>query len=173
MATITAPARRPLSAFPETVNEVSARLVAAGVVAMAVGILAFDQWWILVPLVYGFVARVAAGPRFSPLGLLVTKVVTPNLAVEPRIVPGPPKQFAQGIGALFSVTVAVLHLGGASDAAAVVLGMLAFAATLESAFGYCLGCKVFSLLMRVGVIPESVCEACNDLTLRRPEPATP
>lgn len=172
MATITAPARRRLGAFPETVNEVSARLVAAGVVAMAVGILAFDQWWILVPLGYGFVARVVAGPRFSPLGLLVTKVVTPNLAVEPRIVPGPPKQFAQGIGALFSVTAAVLHLGGASDAAGVVLGMLVFAATLESVFGYCLGCKVFALLMRVGVIPESVCEACNDLTLRHGEPAT-
>ncbi|HUV11519.1 MAG TPA: DUF4395 domain-containing protein [Acidimicrobiia bacterium] len=172
MTTITAPARRRLTAFPETVNEVSARLVAAGVVAMAIGILAFGQWWILVPLAYGFLARVVAGPRFSPLGLLVTRALTPSLALEPRIVPGPPKQFAQGVGAVFSVSALVLHLAGSSDAASVVLGMLVFAATLESAFGYCIGCKVFALLMRVGVIPESVCEACNDLTLRRPEPAT-
>jgi hypothetical protein len=172
VATITAPARKRLTAFPETVNEISARLVAAGVVAMALGILVLGQWWILAPLVYGFSARVVAGPRFSPLGLLVTRVVTPSLALEPRIVPGPPKQFAQGVGVLFSVSAAVLHLTGASDAAGVVLGMLVFAATLESAFGYCLGCKVFALLMRVGLIPESVCEACNDLSLRRPEPAT-
>ena len=31
----------------------------------------------------------------------------------------------------------------------------------------CLGCKVFAALMRVGVIPASVCEACNDLSLAR------
>ena len=167
MATITAPARRRVTAFPETVNEVSARLVAAGVVAMAVGILALDQWWLLGPLAFGFLARVVAGPRFSPLGLLVTRVLTPNLPFEPRIVPGPPKQFAQGVGAVFSISALVLVLAGASDAASVVLGVLVFAATLESAFGYCIGCKVFALLMRVGVIPESVCEACNDLTLVR------
>lgn len=171
MATITAPTRRRLTAFPETVNEVSARLVAAGVVAIAVATLALGQWWLLVPLAYGFLARVAAGPRFSPLGLLVTRVLTPNLPLEPRIVPGPPKQFAQGVGAVFSLSALVLHLAGASDAASAVLGVLVFAATLESAFGYCIGCKVFALLMRVGVIPESVCAACNDLTLRRPEPA--
>ena len=173
MATITAPARRRFTAFPETVNEVSARLVAAGVVLMAVAVMALGQWWMLVPLAYGFLARVAAGPRFSPLGLLVTRVLTPSLTFEPRIVPGPPKQFAQGVGAVFSVSALVLHLAGANDAASVVLGVLVFAATLESAFGYCIGCKVFALLMRVGVIPESVCAACNDLTLRRPEPVAP
>ena len=34
---------------------------------------------------------------------------------------------------------------------------------LESGFAYCLGCKVFAVLMRIGVIPESVCEHCNDI----------
>ena len=167
MTTIAAPARRRLTSFPETVNEVSARLVAAGVVGMASGILVLRQWWILVPLAYGFLARVLAGPRFSPLGLLVTRVVTPRLPFDPRIVPGPPKQFAQGVGAVFSVSALILHLAGSSGAALGVLGVLVFAATLESAFGYCIGCKVFALLMRAGVIPESVCEACNDLTLVR------
>ena len=52
---------------------------------------------------------------------------------------------------------------GAIGAAQVVLGMLAVAAFLESALGFCLGCKAFGLLMRAGVIPESVCEACNDI----------
>jgi hypothetical protein len=83
-------------------------------------------------------------------------------------VAGPPKQFAQGVGAVFSVSALRLHHTGSSGAASGVLGVLVVAATLESAFGYCIGCKVFALLMRVGVIPESVCEACNDLTLSRP-----
>ena len=37
------------------------------------------------------------------------------------------------------------------------------AATLESVFAMCLGCKAFALLMRLGVMPESVCERCNNL----------
>ena len=44
--------------------------------------------------------------------------------------------------------------------------MLVVFAILESVLGLCVGCKVFALLMRVGVIPQSVCEECNDLTLR-------
>jgi hypothetical protein len=51
-------------------------------------------------------------------------------------------------------------------AAEVVLGLLAAAAFLESAFGLCLGCKVFAVLMRVGVVPEDVCERCNDIWAR-------
>jgi hypothetical protein len=37
------------------------------------------------------------------------------------------------------------------------------AATLEAALGLCLGCRIFALLMRIGVIPAEVCERCNDL----------
>ena len=62
--------------FPNPVNEVSARLVAGGVVLMALGALLLGQMWLLVPLAYGFVARVVTGPTLSPLGQLVTRVVT-------------------------------------------------------------------------------------------------
>ena len=58
--------------FPNPVNETSARLVAAGVVLQAVVYLVVQQWWVLIPLVYGFLARVLAGPRFSPLGQFVS-----------------------------------------------------------------------------------------------------
>ena len=96
-----------LFGFPDPVNETSARLVAAGVVLQCVVYLVFREWWLLVPLAFGFVARVASGPRFSPLGRLVTGVITPAIARRsdrsPRLVPGPPKRFAQGIGVVFSV----------------------------------------------------------------------
>ncbi|MCB0982111.1 MAG: DUF4395 domain-containing protein, partial [Ilumatobacter sp.] len=88
--------------FPNPVNETSARLVASGAVAQGVAFLAVRQWWVLVPLAYGFLARVLSGPRFSPLGQFVTRVVTPRLGVEHRFVPGPPKRFAQGVGLAFS-----------------------------------------------------------------------
>jgi hypothetical protein len=152
-----------LIGFPDPVNEVSARLVAAGVVTMAVTALALDWKWLAVPLAYGFVARVLTGPKLSPLGQLVTRVLTPALPFAAKSVPGPPKRFAQGIGAVFSTVALALTVTDNWGAAQVALGLLAVAAFLESALGLCLGCKAFALLMKAGVIPPEVCERCNDL----------
>jgi hypothetical protein len=54
---------RKLFSFPNPVNELSARLVAGGVVIMAVAAIVFGQFWLLIPLAYGFVARVLTGPH--------------------------------------------------------------------------------------------------------------
>lgn len=151
-----------LLGFPDPVNEVSARLVAGGVATMAVAAVVLDWRWLTVPLAYGFVARVLTGPKASPLGLVVTRVVTPRLRVAPRLVPGPPKRFAQGIGVAFSATALVLTAAGAWGPAQVVLLLLTAAAVLEAAFGLCLGCRAFAALMRLGVIPEEVCQRCAD-----------
>jgi len=153
-----------LFSFPNPVNEVSARLVAAGAVVMSVSAIAFREPWLIAVIAYGFVARVLTGPSLSPLGQLVTLFVTPQLRVTPRPVAGPPKRFAQGIGAAFSVSAAVLALGfGDTAAAYVLLGILAVAATLESALGFCVGCRVFAVLMKVGVVPDEVCLRCADI----------
>jgi hypothetical protein len=154
--------------FPNPVNEVSARLVAAGVLVMSTTAIVFDQRWLLVVIAYGFVARVLSGPTLSPLGQLVTRVLTPRLPLAPKYVPGPPKRFAQGIGAVLSVTAAALALGaGAVGAAYVILGLVVVAATLEAALAFCVGCQIVALLMRIGVIPESVCLECNEIWARR------
>jgi hypothetical protein len=153
-----------LFSFPDPVNEVSARLVAGGVVLLGLATILFEEPWVTAVIAYGFLARVLSGPTLSPLGQLVTRVITPRLRVAARLVPGPPKRFAQAIGVVFSLSAAVLALGfGLTSAAYVVLGLLIVAATLESVFGLCLGCKAFAILMRAGVIPEEVCERCNNL----------
>ena len=159
---------RPFLSFPNPVNEVSARLVAAGVVLMGALTVAFGLKWMTVVIAYGFVARVLTGPTLSPLGQLVTRVVTPRLGIAPRPVAGPPKRFAQGMGAAFSLTALVLTGLGYWTAAVVVLGLLITAATLESALGICLGCITFGMLMRAGVIPDEVCERCNDIWAATP-----
>jgi hypothetical protein len=156
-------ALRRLFSFPNPVNEVSARLVAAGVVVMGLVTIVFDVKWMTAVLAYGFIARVLTGPSLSPLGQLVTRVLTPRLPVAAKPVAGPPKRFAQGIGVVFSVTALSLTLAGAWTPARVVLGLLVIAATLESVFAICLGCMVFALLMRAGMVPEEVCERCNNI----------
>jgi hypothetical protein len=157
---------RELLRFPHPVNELSARLVAGGVVIMTVAAIAFDQPWIIIPIAYGFVARVLTGPTLSPLGLLVTRVITPRLPLRQKFVAGPPKRFAQGIGATLSLAALVAYFGfGSAGAAYVLLGAVAVAATLESVFAFCLGCAIFGLLMRARVIPDEVCDRCNNLQL--------
>jgi hypothetical protein len=157
---------RALFSFPNPVNETSARLVAAGVVAQSAAFLVVREWWVLVPLAYGFLARVLAGPRFSPLGRFVTEVVTPRLTWEHRFVAGPPKRFAQGIGLVFSALALVLALLGNTTAAVVVIGALTVAAGLEAFAGFCLGCVVFRRLMAIGLIPERICLDCADISGR-------
>jgi hypothetical protein len=155
---------RKLFSFPNPVNELSARLVAGGVVVMAVAAIEFGQLWLLIPIAYGFVARVLTGPRLSPLGQLVTRVITPRLPLPAKYVPGPPKRFAQGIGATVSAAAVVAYFGfGSSGAAYVLLSLIVVAATLESVLAFCLGCAIFGVLMRWGVIPDEVCERCNDI----------
>src|SRR6516162_2829731 len=132
------------------------------------------RWeWVLIPLAYGFLARVATGPTLSPLGQLVTRVLTPALPFEEKLTPGPPKRFAQGIGATLSVAALISWaLFDNTTVAYVLVAMILVAASLEAFLGLCLGCKMFALLIRAGVVPEHVCEECNDLWARLPQSGT-
>jgi hypothetical protein len=151
--------------FPNPLNEKAARVV-AGVVALAgVVVLLTGAHWLLVPMAYGFWARVLTGPTLSPLGRFAMRVAAPRLGA-PKYVPGPPKRFAQGMGVVFSTGALVLWLAGETTAAAVLLGMLAFAAALESILAVCLGCHVFALLMRAGLVPDEVCADCANIWAR-------
>jgi hypothetical protein len=149
--------------FPNPVNDVSARIVAGVVTLMALTCIALDLRWLMLVIAYGFVARVLTGPRLSPLALLVTKVVTPRLPLPERPVAGPPKRFAQGMGAVISVSAVVAEFAlGAAMVAQVLLAMLAAAATAESVLGFCIGCRIFALLIRLGVVPEATCARCAE-----------
>ncbi len=151
--------------FPDPVNELAARTVAALVLVSAVAILVTGAGWALWALAAGFALRVGWGPRFSPFGLLATRVIAPRLG-PPRLVPGPPKRFAQAIGLAVTLAAALAWSLGAPVAAAVLTGVLVLAASLEAVLGLGLGCRIFAVLMRVGVVPASVCEACDDVSGR-------
>jgi Domain of unknown function (DUF4395) len=158
--------------FPNPVNETSARVVAGGVVAMTIATVAFDQPWLMVPLTYGFAARVLTGPRLSPLGQFATRIVTPRLPVRHRYVPGPPKRLAQGVGLALSGTAVVLYYRfGRKRAAYRVLGGLATAAGLESVFGLCLACRAFPFLINAGLVPAASCERCANIWSDESPPA--
>jgi hypothetical protein len=156
---------RGVFSFPHPVNEVAARVVAGMVVALTVVIIVTDLRWLMFVLGYGFLARVLTGPTLSPMGQLATRVIVPRFIRRRKLVAGPPKRFAQMVGLIFSVVALILTFTvGAPGLAKIVLGVLLLFASLESFAGFCAGCFVFGYLMRWGLIPQDVCERCNNLT---------
>ena len=92
-------------------------------------------------------------------------MIAPRLG-EPRDVAGPPKRFAQAMGAAMT-TLGVIALAlGWTAVSTVLLALLVVAASLEAVFALCIGCKVFGGLMRAGILPETVCLECADISAR-------
>ena len=153
-----------LFSFPNPVNEYAARIVASVVVLLGLTFLITRWGVLLVLLAYGFIARVLTGPKLSPLGMFATKSAPKIFGLKET--PGPPKRFAQFIGTLFSLTAVVLYFGFSYvNVALIVIGLLTFAAFLEASLNFCLGCKVFSVLMKFRIIPQEVCQECSLLSL--------
>ena len=153
-------------AFPNPVNEHAARFTAGLVVVLALTAVVARLDWLVGLIAAGFVLRVAFGPRISPAALLSVQVLAP-LVGEPKLVPGPPKRFAQGIGAVLSIAAFVLLLAGASLAGWTLILTLVVAASLEAFIGLCVGCIIFGVLQRRGLIAAGACEECANFTLRK------
>ena len=91
-------------------------------------------------------------PRTAPWGLLYRKVVAPRLAPPTDLEDPRPPRFAQGVG-LFVVGLGlVLHLFGVPWALTITAAMAFVAAFLNAAFGICLGCMLYLLLQRTGLV---------------------
>ena len=150
-----------LFSFPDPVNDYAARFVAAMVVILTLSFLVTANIWVLIFILYGFLARVLTGPTLSPIGLIATKILVPLFGNPEKLVPGPPKRFAQAIGLVFSAAALITLLFSEISATRFLMGILGFFTSLEAFVGFCTGCYVFGWLIRFRLIPESVCESCK------------
>jgi hypothetical protein len=144
--------------FPAQVNERAARLVAAAVAGSVLAGWLSGHIWVLPVLAIGFVLRVGWGPRFSPLARLAMAVSRRLWEIRP--VAGPPKRFAQGVGALFTLTATVLAGAGHASVAWTVAGVVAIFATLEATVAICVGCWVYARLQAAGLFASEACVNC-------------
>ncbi|MDN3495577.1 DUF4395 domain-containing protein [Planococcus sp. APC 4015] len=91
-------------------------------------------------------------PRTAPWGVLFRRVVQPRLTPAVDLEDPRPPRFAQGVG-LFVVTIGiVLHIVGVAGAVVVAAAVAFVAAFLNAAFGVCLGCMMYLLLQRAGIL---------------------
>ena len=155
-----------ISRFPNIVDDVTVRLIASVILVLAVVALAAHQWWLYAVLAADFVLRAGWGPSASPVAILVNRWIRPRVAAKPRYTAGPPKRFAAAVGAVFTVAATILWLAGTSVPVIAIGAVMVVFPALESIFGICVGCIAFGWLMRLGVIPESVCLECADITRR-------
>ncbi len=153
--------------FPDEVNENAARLVALFVFIFVLLSIFFSEFYFVFILMIGFFLRMLYGPKYSVTAKLVLNYIIPLLKISNKQTPGPPKRFAQTIGFVFSFTACIFFLLKLTHAYQITLIILGFFCFLEFFFGFCAGCFVFGLLMKFGIVPEEICERCNNLNYKK------
>jgi hypothetical protein len=155
--------------FPRVVDDVTIRLVAGAVLCVSVAAIALRAPWVFGLLAVDFVLRTAFGPRWSPLARLAG-LIRPWLKAAPRPTPGPPKRFAAFMGAVFTLAIAIFAYTGLPTVAWALAAIMVLFPALEAFLGICVGCRVFGVLIRAGIVPESICVECADISLRGRSP---
>lgn len=107
---------------------------------------------LLAALVVLFAWGTVAGVARHPWGLLFQKAVRPHLAPPSEMEDATPPTFAQAVGLLVTGVGLVLALIGVPHAVVVSAAIAFLAAFLNAAFGLCLGCELYVLLLRAGLV---------------------
>lgn len=107
---------------------------------------------VALPLFLLFLWGAVAGVKKHPFGLFFAAVVRPRLQAPKYLEPAAPPTFAQGIGAFVVGLGLVLHLVGVPLALLIALSAAFVAAFLNAAFGFCIGCEMYLVLRRTGLL---------------------
>jgi hypothetical protein len=91
-------------------------------------------------------------PRTAPWGALYRSLIQPRLRPPSELEDPRPPRFAQGVG-LFVVTIGlILHVAGVPWALPIAAAAAFVAAFLNAVFGLCLGCQLYLVLQRAGIV---------------------
>ncbi|KZF11040.1 MAG: DUF4395 domain-containing protein [Rhodococcus sp. (in: high G+C Gram-positive bacteria)] len=96
-----------------------------------------------------FAIGAVRGPRNSPYGTIFATFVAPRLAPTSEREPVAPLKFAQLVGFVFAAVGVLGFALGAPVVGAVATGFALFAAFLNAAFAFCLGCQIYPLVARL------------------------
>lgn len=91
-------------------------------------------------------------PRTAPWGAIFRRFIRPRLAAPTELEDPRPPRFAQGVGLIVVSIGLVLHLAGVPWALPIAAAAAFIAAFLNAAFAFCLGCQIYLLLQRAGIL---------------------
>ena len=98
-------------------------------------------------LVFGIAAFI--GLKKSPYGIIYRKLVQPRLRGPVPLEDQRPPRFAQLVGFLFALVAVIGLLSDANAVFTIATSFALVAAFLNSAFGFCLGCRMYLILVRI------------------------
>ncbi|WP_022881791.1 DUF4395 domain-containing protein [Gryllotalpicola ginsengisoli] len=111
-------------------------------------------WILLFAIAVLFAWGAVAGVQRHPYGWLYRRFVRPRLAAPAELEDPAPPAFAQLVGLV--ITGLGVLIGGLFPVVVAIAAALALvAAFLNSAFGFCLGCQLYLLLVRSGLLGRS------------------
>ncbi len=142
------------------VDEAVVRGVALQVFLIAVVVFLLKSPIPVLFLAADFLLRLAGLSRFSPLAFVARSIIVPLRVFRRRRITARPKRFAAGIGFTISLTAALFYWFDLPAGMLVSIGLLAFFSFLEAFLKFCAGCRIFSLLIRLGIASEDLCTDC-------------
>jgi hypothetical protein len=103
-----------------------------------------------------FAIGAARGPRQHPYGVVFATLVAPRLGPVTEREPVPPLKFAQLVGFVFAFIGVIGFAAGVPLLGLLATGFALVAAFLNAAFGICLGCQLYPLVVRIRKTPTPV-----------------
>jgi hypothetical protein len=100
-----------------------------------------------------FAIGAARGPRQHPYGVVFATFVAPRLGRVADTEPVPPLKFAQLVGFVFAFIGVIGFAAGVPLLGLLATGFALVAAFLNAAFGICLGCQLYPLVVRLRKTP--------------------
>lgn len=110
--------------------------------------LATESWILALWQTAVFAIGATFGPARTPYASIFRAVVKPRLKSSPTFEDERPPRFAQAVGFLFGAAALVGVASGISLLFTLAIAFALAAAFLNAAFNFCLGCKVYLLLVR-------------------------
>jgi hypothetical protein len=97
-----------------------------------------------------------AGVSRHPYGWLYRALLRPRLGAPTHLEDPRPPTFSQAVGLAVTIVGVVLHLAGVPSGLVYSAAAAFMAAFLNSVFDYCLGCQIYLLLVRLGLVGRKV-----------------
>jgi len=104
--------------------------------------------WLLGAQLLVFAIGALFGLRYAPYGIVYRRLVRPRIGPPARTEAEAPPRFSQAVGMVFAAAGVVGYALGAPAAGIVFTAFALFAAFLNAAFDFCLGCQVYLFIQR-------------------------
>lgn len=106
-------------------------------------------WPLLTLQAIAFAMGAVLGLQYQPYGVLYRALVQPRLGPPSATEDSRPPRFAQAVGLVFAAVGLLGAVLGLDVLFYVAVGMAFFAAFLNAAFDFCLGCEMYLRLQRL------------------------